>query len=82
MIDDLTRRSKQLGLVLPPGLEPAVAAHLLDQVEATQRATPQPTIDEAIAAHLKRSARDEETRLLARKIFEEDREFFEMLGDR
>ena len=82
MIDDLTRRSRQLGLVLPAGLKPEVADHLLDQAETEERARPKPTLEEAIAAHQERSARDEETRRIARRIFEEDREFSELLGDR
>jgi hypothetical protein len=82
MIDDVKRRSRQLGLVLPAGLKPEVAEHILDQAEAEERQRPKPTLDEAIAAQMERSARDEETRRMARRIFEEDRQFFELLGDR
>jgi hypothetical protein len=82
MIDDLKRRSRALGLVLAPGLKPEVAEHLLDLAEAEERATPRPTVEEAVAAYLARSARDEENRRIARRIFEENRELFAQLGDR
>lgn len=82
MIDDLTRRSKQLGLVLPPGLTPEAAERLLDLFEADEQARPKPTVAELVAARRERLARDEETRRLARRIFEENRELFAQLGDR
>ena len=58
LIDELTGRSRQpLPAFVPPGLEPAAAVALARlRCEATQRAAPRPTIDEAIAADLKRSA--------------------------
>ena len=77
MVDDVKERSRALGVVLPAGLKPEVARLLLDRVEAEERefgAHPEPVVD--------RREREAETRRIARKIFEEDREFFEMLGNR
>ena len=61
---------------MPAGLKPQVARLMLDQAEARARQAPpaEPPED--------RRERDAETRRIARQILEEDREFFEMLGDR
>ena len=76
MVDDVKVRSQALGVVLPAGLKPEVARLMLDQAEARARETPPREPAE------RRRERDAETRRIARQIFEEDREFFEMLGDR
>jgi predicted transcriptional regulator len=39
-------------------------------------------LDEAITSFMERSRRDEKTRELAEGILTDDREFFDMLGDR
>jgi hypothetical protein len=82
MTDDVKRRSRALGVTLPPGLRPEVAGFLLDAAEAEERARPRPTVQEAVAAFMEREARAEETRRLARRVFEDNRELFELLGDR
>lgn len=40
------------------------------------------TVEAAVEAYLDRQERDEWTRTTARRIFKEDAEFLEMLGDR
>jgi hypothetical protein len=77
MTDDVKERFQALGIVLPAELRPDVARLMLEQAEVEERerhAHPEPMVD--------RRERDEETRRIARRVFEEDREFFELLGVR
>jgi hypothetical protein len=72
----------EVGLALPPGLRPEVAARLLEQAEEEERSRPRPTMDEAIESYIRRIGRDEENLRLARKIREENQELFALLGER
>ncbi|MEU8190263.1 ribbon-helix-helix protein, CopG family [Micromonospora sp. WMMD712] len=62
-------------------LKPEVEQRLRELAEAEHRSMHK-TVEVAIEAYLDRQERDEWTRQAARRVLEEDAEFFEMLGDR
>lgn len=62
-------------------LKPEVERRLRELAEAGNRSMHK-TVEAAVEAYLDRQERDEWTRTTARRIFKEDAEFLEMLGDR
>jgi predicted transcriptional regulator len=62
-------------------LKPEVEQRLRELAEAENRSMHK-TVEAAVEAYLHRQARDEWTRQAARRVFEEDAEFFDMLGER
>ncbi|MBM7083121.1 ribbon-helix-helix protein, CopG family [Micromonospora sp. WMMD734] len=62
-------------------LKPEVEQRLKELAEAEHRSMHK-TVEVAVQAYLDRHDRDEWTRQAARRVFEEDAEFFAMLGDR
>ncbi|MEU5780159.1 ribbon-helix-helix protein, CopG family [Micromonospora lupini] len=62
-------------------LKPEVEQRLKELAEAEQRSMHK-TVEVAIQEYLERQERSEWTRQASRRVFEEDAEFFEMLGDR
>jgi hypothetical protein len=62
-------------------MRPEVEDQLRKLAEADQKPDTKP-IDEVITDYLANGEHDEWTVQTARRIFEEDAEFFEMLGDR
>ncbi|MEU4333021.1 ribbon-helix-helix protein, CopG family [Micromonospora lupini] len=62
-------------------LKPGVEQRLKELAEAEQRSMHK-TVEVAIQEYLERQERSEWTRQASRRVFEEDAEFFEMLGDR
>jgi predicted transcriptional regulator len=62
-------------------LKPEVERRLRELAEAEHRSIHK-TVEMAVQAYLDRHERDEWTRAAAQRVFEEDAEFFQMLGDR
>jgi predicted transcriptional regulator len=62
-------------------LKPEVEQRLREVAEAERRSMHK-TVEVAIQAYLDRHQRDKWTRQAARRVFAENAEFFEMLGDR
>ncbi|WP_165878081.1 ribbon-helix-helix protein, CopG family [Micromonospora sp. MW-13] len=62
-------------------LKPEVEQRLRELAEAEHRSMHK-TVEVAIQEYLERQERNEWTRQAARRVFAEDAEFFEMLGDR
>ena len=63
------------------GMQPEVRQRLHELAEAEQVSDRRP-INEIISDYMANAERDEFTVQLIRRIFEEDAEFFEVLGDR
>ncbi|MGC4808317.1 hypothetical protein [Micromonospora sp. DT233] len=68
-------------LELPPTLRPEVEQRLRELAEVEHRSLYEPA-EVAVQGELDRRERDEWTRQAARRVFESNAEFFEMLGDR
>jgi predicted transcriptional regulator len=62
-------------------LKPEVEQRLRQLAETESRSMHK-TVEAAVEAYLDRQERDEWTRQTARRVLEEDAEFFELLGDR
>lgn len=62
-------------------LNPEIEQRLRELAEAEHRSMHK-TVEVAIEAYIERRQRDEWTRQAARKVYAQEAEFFEMLGDR
>lgn len=81
VVDVQTRQLYKSGMAFTLNLKPEVEQRLKELAEAEHRSMHK-TVEVAVQAYLDRHERDEWTRQAARRVFEEDAEFFEMLGDR
>lgn len=81
VVDVRTRQLYKSGMAFTLNLKPEVEQRLKELAEAEHRSMHK-TVEVAVQAYLDRHERDEWTRQAARRVFEEDAEFFEMLGDR
>jgi len=64
-------------LTLKPEVE-----HRLRETAAVEHRSVHKTVERAVEEYLAREAHRAEVRAIARRVFEEDAEFFKMLGDR
>jgi predicted transcriptional regulator len=81
VIDEPGSESPGSGGAFALNLKPEVEQRLKELVEAERRSMHE-TVEVAAQAYLDRQERDEWTRQAARQVFEENADFFEMLGDR
>lgn len=81
VVDQPTGELYNSGMAFTLNLKPEVEQRLKELAEAEHRSMHK-TVEVAVQAYLDRHDRDEWTRQAARRVFEEDAEFFEMLGDR
>ncbi|SCG73237.1 Ribbon-helix-helix protein, copG family [Micromonospora rifamycinica] len=81
VVDQPTDELYKSGMAFTLNLKPEVEQRLKELAEAEHRSMHK-TVEVAVQAYLDRHDRDEWTRQAARRVFEEDAEFFEMLGDR
>lgn len=81
VVDVRTGELYNSGMAFTLNLKPEVEQRLKELAEAEHRSMHK-TVEVAVQAYLDRQERDEWTRQAARRVFEEDAEFFEMLGDR
>lgn len=81
VVDQPTGELYNSGMAFTLHLKPEVEQRLKELAEAEHRSMHK-TVEVAVQAYLDRHDRDEWTRQAARRVFEEDAEFFEMLGDR
>lgn len=81
VVDQPTDELYNSGMAFTLNLKPEVEQRLKELAEAEHRSMHK-TVEVAVQAYLDRHDRDEWTRQAARRVFEEDAEFFEMLGDR
>ncbi len=81
MVDVSPDKLYKSGMAFTLTLKPEVEQRLRELAEAEHRSMHK-TVEVAIQEYLERRERNEWTRQAARQVFEEDAEFFEMLGDR
>ncbi|WP_432901805.1 ribbon-helix-helix domain-containing protein [Micromonospora matsumotoense] len=81
VVDQPTGELYNSGMAFTLNLKPEVEQRLKELAEAEHRSMHK-TVEVAVQAYLDRHERDEWTRQAARRVFEDDAEFFEMLGDR
>lgn len=81
MVDVPPEELYKSGMAFTLTLKPGVEQRLKELAEAEQRSMHK-TVEVAIQEYLERQERSEWTRQASRRVFEEDAEFFEMLGDR